>query len=86
MFNPLNASPTKGSNTLQQFVDLKAAPNRYIYLGTGQTFLMAFFAKVVKGFQMLTILLKSTIIDVWQGPKHASGTQDVDVFSTQILF
>ena len=86
MFNPLSASPTKGSNTLQQFVDLKAAPNRYIYLGTGQTFLMEFFAKVVKGFQTLTILLKSTITDVWQGPKHASGTQDVDVFSTQILF
>ena len=29
------------------------------------------FAKIVNGFQLLTIFTKSSILDVWQGYEHA---------------
>ena len=31
------------------------------------------FAKIVKGFQSLTIFAKSSILDVWQGSEYACG-------------
>ena len=39
----------------------------------GQTSKMEYFAKVVNGWKPLTISLKSSILDVWQGAKYASG-------------
>ena len=39
----------------------------------GQTSKMEYFAKVVNGWKPLTISLKSSILDVWQDSKYASG-------------
>ena len=39
------------------------------YVEPYQTSKMKLFAKMVKGFQPLTIFTKSFILDVWQGPE-----------------
>ena len=40
-----------------------------VYLETYQTSKMKLFAQVVKDFKPLTILTKSTSLDVWEGPE-----------------
>ena len=43
-----------------------------IYWGPGQTSKMEHFAKIVNSFYPLTIFLKRSILDVWQGSEYTS--------------
>ena len=42
------------------------------YLEPRQISKMELFEKLVNGFQLLTIFIKSSILDVWQGSEYAS--------------
>ena len=39
----------------------------------GQTSKISFFAKIVNDFQSLTIFIKNSILDVWQGFQYANA-------------
>ena len=47
------------------------------YSETSQTSKMKLFAKIVNGFQPLTILAKSSSLEVWQGSEYASITYSI---------
>ena len=46
--------------------------NKEKYSELCQIFKMESFAKIVNGFQSLTIFAKRYILDVWQGSEYAS--------------
>ena len=46
---------------------------------------MKIFSKIFKGFQLLTVFLKTSILDVWQGSEYASVI-NVSQFLLFIIF
>ena len=46
------------------------------YLEPCQIYKMDYFAKIVKGYNLWTILGKLFILDVWQGSNSAAGSLD----------
>ena len=51
------------------------------YSETCQTCKMEYFAKIVNGFETLTIFAKRSVLDVWQGFEYASSSHQIFTIS-----
>ena len=65
-------SDIKCSFVSSNFVLLRIIRTAEVYPEPGQTSMIEPFAKIVKGFQLLTIFIKSSILDIRLGFEYAS--------------
>ena len=65
-------SDIKCSFVSSNFVLFRIIRTAEVYLEPIRTFTMELFAKIVKGFQLLTIFIKSSILDIRLGFEYAS--------------
>ena len=77
IWNILAFSGSRSSNSFLHCCFWSWRMKSEAYSELSQTFKTELFAKMVNGLQLLTILLKSSILDVWLDFEYASKSRDV---------